>query len=226
MKKGFTIIELLISISIIGILASLGYKSYTSAITSANATSIQSQLDQIKSGLANYYKDTGSYPTNLTYLISNPSGTGFDSLSLASGTTEDDGVKDYWSGPYISGMVASIDKPHCLKSVINGNVCLGVESTWTGDKAHTELTSESNGNDSTKDTYYNVLIVDKVEMPLAKKVYELYNGVSPQTSVVDDENWKEIAKGSATSLDKYIGLSSIANFSKNKSFIFRYTDLY
>jgi prepilin-type N-terminal cleavage/methylation domain-containing protein len=61
MKKGFTIIELLISISIIGILASLGYKSYTSAITSANVSKSVNEIKKIEKAISSAYGKTGQF---------------------------------------------------------------------------------------------------------------------------------------------------------------------
>ena len=60
---GFTIVELLVVIVIIGILATLAIVSYTGISQKAIAASLQSDLSGAKNQLALYYVDHGAYPT-------------------------------------------------------------------------------------------------------------------------------------------------------------------
>lgn len=64
-KTGFTLLELLIVIAIIGILASLATVSYASAQKKARDSQRQSDLKAIQNALEQYYADNqGSYPTS------------------------------------------------------------------------------------------------------------------------------------------------------------------
>src|ERR1700757_2445202 len=88
-EAGFTLIELMVVILIIGLLATIVVQNLRSATDRAKRVKAQADLAQIKSALDRYYLDNGSYPTTdqgLAGLISAPS----------SGNTPKD-----WGGPYI-----------------------------------------------------------------------------------------------------------------------------
>jgi len=78
--KGFTLVELLIVIIIIGILAGMMMLSSGSATDKAEATKIVSDMRNVKSGALMCYADTGTWPTDIAsidkYLDVKVSGTG------------------------------------------------------------------------------------------------------------------------------------------------------
>lgn len=59
---GFTLVELLIVIAILGILVTIGLTSFTSAQARGRDTKRKSDLKQISSALEIYYNDYGRYP--------------------------------------------------------------------------------------------------------------------------------------------------------------------
>jgi len=63
--KGFTIVELLVVIVVIGILAAITIVSYTGISSKAVASSLQSDLSSAKKQLSLYYVDHSSFPTSL-----------------------------------------------------------------------------------------------------------------------------------------------------------------
>ena len=89
-QGGFTLIELMVVILIIGLLATIVVQNLKSATDKAKRVKAQADIAQLKSALDRYYLDAGSYPTTdqggLQALVSAPS-TG-------------DSPKD-WGGRYI-----------------------------------------------------------------------------------------------------------------------------
>src|SRR5215471_8349764 len=88
-EAGFTLIELMVVILIIGLLATIVVQNLRSATDKAKRVKAQADIAQIKSGLDRYYLDAGSYPTSdqgLSALVATPTGGNIP--------------KD-WQGPYL-----------------------------------------------------------------------------------------------------------------------------
>jgi general secretion pathway protein G len=67
---GFTMIELLIVVSIIVILASLGMVQYRNSVTRAKEATLKEDLFRMRDAIDQYYADKSKYPTSLDDLVS------------------------------------------------------------------------------------------------------------------------------------------------------------
>jgi general secretion pathway protein G len=86
---GFTLIELMVVILIIGLLATIVVQNLRSATDRAKRVKAQADISQLKSALDRYYLDAGSYPT---------SDQGLAALMAA---PDNGNVPKDWGGPYI-----------------------------------------------------------------------------------------------------------------------------
>jgi len=68
-KQGFTIVELLIVIVVIGILAAITIVSFNGVTGRANDTAVQSDLETMGKKLQLYYVDKGAFPQNTSDLV-------------------------------------------------------------------------------------------------------------------------------------------------------------
>ncbi len=68
-RKGFTLVELLVVISIIGILSAIAIPKFASATNTARGAKIQADLRTMDSAVQIYYASAGSYPANPAALV-------------------------------------------------------------------------------------------------------------------------------------------------------------
>jgi general secretion pathway protein G len=68
--NGWTLVELLIVITLIMILASLALTQYRNSITSTKEAALKSDLFLMRDAIDQYYADKGKYPESLQSLVS------------------------------------------------------------------------------------------------------------------------------------------------------------
>ncbi len=73
MRKAFTLVEVLITILIIGILVTVSLASYSSALANQRDTTRLTDMHSIANALGQYYLDKKSYPVNIASPIFNAS---------------------------------------------------------------------------------------------------------------------------------------------------------
>lgn len=69
MRSGFTLIEILVAVAIIGILGTVAVMNVTKNLEQAKVTAAQEAVVNIKNAAMNYYLQTKKYPNELRQLI-------------------------------------------------------------------------------------------------------------------------------------------------------------
>ena len=67
---GFTLVELLVVISMISILAAMGIVGYRNSVRHAQEGVLKTDLFRMRDAIDQYYADKGKYPANLDALVS------------------------------------------------------------------------------------------------------------------------------------------------------------
>ncbi len=75
-RRGFTLIELMIVVAIIGILAAAAVPSFIDATDEARVARIQADLSTVGSAVEIYYAKNGKYPAALSDLVADSDGRG------------------------------------------------------------------------------------------------------------------------------------------------------
>lgn len=103
LQRGFTLLEVLVVIAIIGILASLASVMYRSAQDDAEIAKAQSDIDAIHNAIGQLMIDTAEWPGHQTPETINASSTNeiWDLSTAFAGIMQTDGLYTNWNGPYI-----------------------------------------------------------------------------------------------------------------------------
>lgn len=133
--KGFTLIELMIVVAIIGILAAIAIPKFADLVTRSKESSVKGSLGSIRSAISIYYSDTeGVFPPTLAGLTENGKylreipRVAIPTTSVANGVPSDtnhdsdNGVSNVSPGAGVSytGTVAESDTER-WRYVTNGN---------------------------------------------------------------------------------------------------------
>jgi len=129
---GFTLIEILITVAIIGILSAVAYPSYTDYITQSNRTEAKRELARIANKMEQYYVDHRTYTSSMILL-----GLGADPYITETGRysidTSEQGTSSFKLTATARGTQSSAD-PDCTTLSIDHTGQKTAESThcWEG----------------------------------------------------------------------------------------------
>lgn len=108
-RQGFSLMELLIAIAIIGVLTTLGYAAMTVARSKANIAHAEHELSELHKSFEILANETGEWPGHQAVNVINEStnnelcevGCTYKLSSPEAGLLATDGAYSNWSGPYL-----------------------------------------------------------------------------------------------------------------------------
>lgn len=72
-KKGFTLVEVIVVVAILGILATVAFGDFSSSTFAARGTKVVSDMRKIESAISTYYQKNNIYPASKSDTLSNNS---------------------------------------------------------------------------------------------------------------------------------------------------------
>jgi type IV pilus assembly protein PilA len=131
---GFTLIELMIVVAIIGILAAVAIPAYQDYIARAQVSEAVSLMGATKSPLAEYIGDKGTWPSSLSDVVGGTNGKYTDIVSGVNTGT-------------VSGSSSSYTVQATMRTAnVNAAITAGTVRLQTGDAAKTWLCTQGTVN--------------------------------------------------------------------------------
>jgi len=125
-RSGFTLIEILLVVVIIGLLLGIGVPNLVSRLRGAERTRAQADIKAISMALDMYRMDNGTYPPNLQALITRPeSSRNWDGPYMEEGLP-----KDPWGGDYLY-QYPGTRRTHSFDLHTQGSAETGPITNWT-----------------------------------------------------------------------------------------------
>jgi prepilin-type N-terminal cleavage/methylation domain-containing protein len=151
-QHGFTLVELLIVITIIAILALIVIPKVANATHQAKDTQLRTNLQSIRKAIAQFTNDTGYYPYNLAQItVEVQAEPASDDVkgAILSGNDEVQiiGVAKSYRGPYLSKQGGCLDEHGVDTSIPRHPFSAGndLASSWTYDPATGSVKSAVSG---------------------------------------------------------------------------------
>ena len=98
-SKGFTLVEVLVVVVIIGVLAAMIVPQFVGRSGEARRNAAQMQIGQIESAIQTFYLDYNRYPNNLEELVTQPADISDDRWKQPSLRSRD--LNDPWGNRFV-----------------------------------------------------------------------------------------------------------------------------
>lgn len=136
-ERGFSLMEILMVISIIGILASIMVPSLNDARDEALVANAQSELQSLRTSMEQLHGDTGLYPNGASSYCrtSVPANNEVDLTASSSGLIENGAAWSGWNGPYIPDALDPWENSYYLdedyQCMASTTGCMGIADAGT-----------------------------------------------------------------------------------------------
>jgi len=227
LRSGFSLLELIVVLTVIGIIGTFSYSKFTEIMMESKSEQLATQLNKVEVALNKYYSELGTYPLDINWLLTDSmddTSIKYDSLSLKmEDGMEDPDVINYWSGPYINDMkIVEKSLGKTVKAVFGDEIIICSKIEEDSDKSKISLCDE---DVSTAENYINVMLIKGIDTEAIKFLFKQING----REMTDDDrkfgNALSVARGTGANKSDKLGVPARENYGDATPFvIYRFTN--
>ena len=106
-RRGFTLPEILVTVTVVAVLAAVVVPAVTQYVTKGDAPATSGDITQVRNAITSYVSDTRHYPSDFSDLVASPAGV------------------NNWKGPYFAGALSGVSGVSATFISNGSNITLG-----------------------------------------------------------------------------------------------------
>jgi general secretion pathway protein G len=175
-NAGFTLIEVLVTVVVIGVLAAVVIPAVTSQVTAGDSARVLSDLNNVRTGIENFDIAVRAYPGDIDDLVNTVSTTNQD----INGSNYLQTQRDAWSGPYIEATVPATltNANRTTGSAFKTGYTASIDNRLVG----CAITNVTTYCDSTGSTDYVTVHINNLSGAQSQSVNDLIDGSGESNS--------------------------------------------
>lgn len=227
LRSGFSLLELIVVLTVIGIIGTFSYNKFTEIMMEAKSEQLATQLNKVEVALNKYYSELGTYPLDINWLLTDSmddTSIKYDSLSLKlEGGVEDPDVINYWSGPYINDMkIVEKATGKTVKAVFGDEIIICGKVEDDGGKSKIGLCDD---DVSTSENFINLMLIKGVDSEAIKFLFKQINGREMTDDDRKNGNALAVAQGTGSNKSDKLGVPAREFYGDATPFvIYRFTN--
>ena len=206
-KPGFTLIEVLVTVVVIGVLAAVVIPAVTAQVTAGDSARVLEDMNNIRTGSENFQIALRQFPGDVDDLVSKPGTQTSSTNSPGTGTQVDQDLAgvvftspSQWNGPYIEATLPSTIQSSTSPSPSGAAFTTGYNATINNKFLSCAIDASSPCSGTSAN--YLVAEIDGLTVAQAQSINDLIDGVGEASSGTAGK-FRALTNASGTNIGYY-----------------------
>jgi prepilin-type N-terminal cleavage/methylation domain-containing protein len=186
-KPGFTLIEVLVTIVVIGVLAAVVIPAVTAQVTAGDSARVVEDLNNVRSGVENFDIAVRQFPGDIDDLVNRPGLFVSVNASTTPGSVDADingaayASNDNWNGPYVEATLPQTVTSSTLPNDVGTAINTGYSGHISNKLLPCQITNTASACGSTSADYV-VAVINNLTEAQQNTLNTLVDGANEATS--------------------------------------------